>query len=302
MDFLMNNKITVKLVPSIFMKGFFAALCVAVIINFFNTPVKGQSADKKELKIMSFNIRYGTADDGEDSWEYRKENTFATVKTFNPDVFGLQEALQIQIDEFLAQMPNFACVGVGRDDGKQAGEHSCIFYSKDRFVADTTSNFWFSDMPSVPGSKTWGNNITRICSWVLLKDKITGKSFYFFNVHLDHQSQPSREKSAKLLVARIAEKSLPVILTGDFNCDENNPAIKTILDFGLIDSYRKLNEKKTDEGTFHSFSGKTDGEKIDFIFVSKDFDASKSEIVHTSYNGRFPSDHFPVTSVISFKE
>ena len=298
----MNNKIILELVPLFSAKRFSRILLAVILFCLYANPLYCQPLDKNELRIMTFNIRYGTANDGDDSWQFRKDNAIATVKSSGADIFGLQEALQLQIDEFLVQMPNYAYIGVGRDDGIKAGEHSCIFYSKDRFTADTTKSFWFSDTPNVPGSKTWGNNFTRICSWVLLKDKISGKSFYVFNIHIDHESQISREKSTKMLVAKISEKKLPIILTGDFNCDENNPAVKTILESGLIDSYRKLNEKKDGEGTFHLFTGKTNGERIDFIFVSNDFDVKKSEIIHTSYNGRFPSDHFPVKSVVSFRK
>ena len=294
----MNNKIELSNVPK-FIRITFAGSLLAFILFFSNVlNIYGQSSDKN-LKVMTFNIRYGTADDGADSWQFRKDNAIATVKDFSPDVFGLQEALQFQIDEFSKQMPAYTCVGVGRDDGKQAGEHSCIFFSNKRFTLDSTQTFWFSDTPNIPASKGWGNNITRICTWALLRDNNSGKSFYIFNVHLDHESQPSREKSAELLVKRISSKRLPVILTGDFNSGEENPAIQTILTAGLVDTYRQLHSKQKDEGTYHAFKGNTDDEKIDFIFVSKDFKALASEIVHKNYNGRYPSDHFPVTAVIS---
>ncbi len=297
----MNNKIELNSVPKILRVVFIYSMFTLMPLFSAAFNIYGQSSGKS-LRVMTFNIRYGAADDGQDSWQYRKNNTIATVKAFDPDIFGLQEALQFQIDEFTKQMPDYTCVGVGRDDGKQAGEHSCIFFSTKRFAIDSTQTFWFSDTPTIPGSKSWGNNITRICTWALLTDKNSSKSFYVFNVHLDHESQPSREKSAELLVKRISEKKLPVILTGDFNSGDDNPAIKTVLASGLIDTYRKLHPKQNDEGTYHAFKGNTDGEKIDFIFTSKDFDVKKSGIVHKSYNGHYPSDHFPVTSVISFSK
>lgn len=295
----MNNKTKTKFVHQLI--NLVVGLIVIVLLSncLIVNPVQAQS--KRELKVMTFNIRYGTANDGENSWQFRKDNVVQTIKNFNPDLLGLQEALQLQIDEFLKQMPNYAYVGVGRDDGKKAGEHSCIFYSKDRFQVDSTQTFWFSETPDVVASKSWGNNITRIGTWVRLHDRLSGKAFYVFNVHFDHESQPSRQKSAELLVKKINGKSLPVILTGDFNCTDYNPAIKTILSSGLIDTYRKLHAKQQNEGTFNSFKGETSGDKIDFIFVSKDFETKSSEIVRTSYDGTFPSDHFPVTAVISFQ-
>ena len=292
----MNNKAITKFVHQIIQ----IALSLIVIVLLSNclivNPVQAQS--KKELKVMTFNIRYGTANDGENSWQFRKDDVVKTIQAFKPDLLGLQEALQLQIDELLMQMPGYAYVGGGRDDGKSAGEYSCIFYQKDRFNIDSAETFWFSETPNIVASKSWGNNILRICTWARLHDKFSGKDFYLFNVHLDHESQPSREKSAELLMKKINEKTLPVILTGDFNCGDENTAIKTILSNGLIDTYRILNEKQPKEGTFNSFKGETDGEKIDFIFTTKDFLVKQSEIVRTSYDGKFPSDHFPVTAIL----
>jgi len=270
--------------------------CLTATTNY------SQPIQNNELKIMTFNIRYGTANDGENSWMYRKDNVVETIMNFNPALFGLQEALQLQIDEILKQMSNYTYIGAGRDDGKSAGEYSCIFYFKNRFDVDSSGTFWFSDTPNIVASKSWGNNITRICTWVLFRDKISKKLFYMFNVHLDHESQPSREKSAELLVKKINQKTLPIILSGDFNCGDDNATIKTILENGLIDSYRKLHEKKPDEGTFNSFKGETNGDKIDFIFVTKEFEIKRSEIIRTNFNGKFPSDHFPVTTILKLTE
>ena len=298
--FMVNNLIR-RFVHHV-LESIFNMIFIVLLLNCLTATISySQQKTNDELNVMTFNIRYGTADDGENSWEYRKNNVVETIKNFNPDLLGLQEALQFQIDELLKQMPNYSYVGVGRDDGKSAGEHSCLFYLKDSFDVDSSGTFWFSETPYVIASKSWGNNITRICTWALFRDKLSGKSFYMFNVHLDHESQPSREKSSELLIRKINEKSLPIILTGDFNCGDNNTAIKTILESGLIDSYRRIYEKNPNEGTFNSFKGETNGEKIDFIFVSKDFVVKHSEIIKTNYYGRYPSDHFPVTTDIILK-
>ena len=277
----------------------------SIVIFFLITMVLSQTtfAQKNSqhyIKVMTFNIRLGIVDDGENSWKYRSEYLCQTIKKFKPELLGLQEAFNFQLDEILKHFPNLALVGVGRDDGKQGGEYSCILYDKTRFKVDTTETFWFSDTPNIPGSKHWGNNITRICTWAKFTDSKTKKKFYYYNVHLDHESQPSREKSTVLLLAKMnmQKEKLPTILTGDFNCEEDNPAILTILKGGLVDSYRIKNKKSKEEGTFHSFKGGTDGEKIDFIFISKHFKVKHAEIVRDSYNGKFPSDHFPVTAVL----
>lgn len=275
------------------------------VILFFATAVPSQNAFAQQntsngLRIMSFNIRLGIVDDGENSWKYRSEYLCQTIEKFNPELLGLQEAFLFQIDEILKHFPDLALVGVGRDDGKQRGEYSCILYDKTRFKVDTTETFWFSDTPDIPGSKHWGNNITRICTWAKFTDSKTKGKFYYYNVHLDHESQPSREKSTELLLAKMnmQKEKLPTILTGDFNCGEDNPAIRTILSGGLTDTYRIKNRKSKEEGTFHAFKGNKDGERIDFVFTSKHIKTKLSGIIRDSYNGKFPSDHFPVTAVL----
>lgn len=277
-------------------------LVIFLIAFIINEKHFSQNNYKKDLKVMSFNIRYGTANDGENSWQFRKENVFDVIQKNNPDLLGLQEALKFQIDEILKALPYYKMIGVGRDDGKEVGEYSCILYKKNRFIIDTAETFWFSDTPDVPGSKHWGNNYTRICTWAKIFDKTNKKYFYFYNLHLDHESQPSREKSTQLLVNKFLtqKEKLPIILSGDFNCGERNPAIKTVVEFGLKDTYRLLNSSTKDEGTFNDFKGETNGERIDFIFTSKDFRTIESKILRKNYNGKYPSDHFPVFSRIRF--
>ncbi len=264
------------------------------------TNIQRNSA--KEIKVMTFNIRYGSADDGENRWEKRKFIVFETIRENYPDLIGFQEALKFQIDDLLGALPQYSFTGVGRDDGKTSGEYSCIFYLHNRFIVDTAETFWFSDTPKIPGSKSWGNEITRICTWGKLFDKFSGKNFYMYNLHLDHMSQNSREKSTELLVKKISGRNpnLPLILTGDFNAGENNKAVQNILSYGLIDTYRTLHKKTANEGTFNDFKGDDSSDKIDFIFISKNWKALESKIIKTNWNGRYPSDHFPVTAVIGY--
>ena len=180
---------------------------------------------------MSFNIRYGTANDGENHWTNRRDMLFALLRTENPDLIGLQEALRFQIDEILAAVPGYAVVGVGRDDGKAAGEMSAILFRIARFHVAASGTFWFSDTPEIPGSKSWGNRITRIASWARFVDR-DGTAFTHYNLHLDHESQPSREKSTALLLQRITARPIPsepVIVTGDFNVGESNPALHVLV-------------------------------------------------------------------------
>lgn len=275
----------------------------------------GPSEDKPELLVMTFNIRYGTADDGENSWDKRKDLVYDVLRKNNPDVVGLQEALRPQIDDIRAAMPEYGEVGVGRDDGKTAGEYSTILYKKDRLAVAESGTFWLSDAPTVPGSKSWGNNITRICSWGRFVPKGPGRAFYLFNTHLDHQSQPSRERSTVLLARRIAEREHPdpVLVTGDFNAGEGNPAVRylkgemqlaagegdsTRTPVVLIDTFRALHAGATEVGTFHQFKGIRSGDKIDYILAEPGTRVLQAEILRDNKDNRDPSDHFPVKAAL----
>lgn len=267
--------------------------------NYRNTG----TAYETELKVMTFNIRYGTANDGENNWKYRKDIVIEVIREANPDLLSLQEALDFQISEILDELPGYSYLGVGRDDGKTKGEYSAVFYAKDRFIVDTTETFWFSDTPKLPGSITWEAALPRICSWGLLFDKFSKKQMYVYNVHLDHQSQASREKSTEMLIRKIqsGKMNLPVVVTGDFNCGDKNQAIQNLISSGLTDTYRKLIPPKPDEGTFNGFKGDRSGEKIDFIFVNNEFEILSAKIDYTNRDGKFPSDHFPVIAVVKYK-
>lgn len=265
----------------------------------YNQTAQVKSSNKK-LRILSFNIRYGTAKDGENSWEKRKETLFELLKQEKADIIGLQEALRFQLDEIKSVLPFYAELGVGREDGKTDGEYSAILYLKNKFDAGENGYFWFSDKPQEPGSKTWGNNVTRICTWALLTDKTSKNSLYIYNLHLDHESQNSREKSADQLLKHIQGKKFPVIVSGDFNAGEDNTAIKNILSAGLVDSFRKLHPGEKDVNTYHAFEGTVTGDKIDFIFCSKELKIYGAEILRNNKEGKYPSDHYPINAVVGF--
>ena len=254
------------------------------------------------LTVMSFNIRYGTADDGPDRWELRRDQVFALLKAQAPDVIGLQEALHFQIDEILVALPEYRMVGVGRSDGGQGGEYAAILYRASRLSVRQTSTFWFSDTPDIVKSNTWGAALERICTWALFDDK-RGTPFYLFNLHLDHISQPAREKSATLLLNRIAARSpvLPVIVTGDFNTGEANPVTRAVAKV-LRDTFRVVHPDAREVGTANQFKlGTTTGEKIDYIFVDPRTEVISADIVRSSVDGRYPSDHFPVVASIRLR-
>jgi endonuclease/exonuclease/phosphatase family metal-dependent hydrolase len=262
------------------------------------------------VHVTSFNIRYGTADDGGDAWPHRKELVYGVIRGQDSDFVGLQEALRFQIDAIRESVPDYDEVGVGRDDGKEAGEYSAILYKSDRWRAEDSGTLWLSDTPDVPGSMTWGNEITRIATWARFVEIETGRAVWLFNTHFDHVSQPSREKSAELLASRIAQRGSddPVIVTGDFNAGEANPAILYLKNatkrspVTLVDTFRVAHPDEQPVGTGGGFEGLRDGPKIDYVFAEPDARVRKAGIIRDHRNGRYPSDHFPVYAEIALPE
>jgi endonuclease/exonuclease/phosphatase family metal-dependent hydrolase len=282
-----------------------ALLCILASL-LLHGWAEAQPAPRDPLQVLSFNIRYGTAKDGENHWSARREMLFELLRERDADLVGLQEALAFQIDEIVAAVPGYAVIGVGRDDAGKVGEFSAILFKKDRFRVADAGTFWFSDTPEVPASKSWGNNITRICTWARLIDR-DGRGFYQYNLHLDHQSQPSRERSTVLLRQRLEARAFPgdpVIVTGDFNVGERNPALAALVVKGdpstpFLDTFRVLYPDEAVVGTFNGFKiGNTAGEKIDYVLVQPGSEVISAEIIRTSRNERYPSDHFPVAARI----
>lgn len=289
-------------------------MLVALLAAAFALP---PHASAPELAALTFNIRYGTAADGPNHWTHRRDMVFDVLRTGGWDVVGLQEALKFQLDEIAAAAPGLAQVGVGRDDGLARGEFCPILYRADRFILAASGTFWLSDSPERPGSASWGNRITRICTWARLVDRQSARAFTVWNLHLDHQSQPSRERAVELLAARLADRPFPgepAIVLGDFNAGESNPAIRYLLGSAprassgdhpappsprLLDTFREIDPDAAQVGTFTGFDlAAQGGEKIDYVLVTPGFEILDAAIDRRSRDGRYPSDHFPVSALL----
>jgi endonuclease/exonuclease/phosphatase family metal-dependent hydrolase len=258
---------------------------------------------------MSFNVRYGTADDGDDAWPLRRELALRVIEDFGPAVLGVQEALRFQLDEVRAALPHLGEAGVGRDDGREAGEYSAILFDRRRLEILSSATVWLSDTPAVPGSTSWGNRITRIVTRARFRDRATGGTFQVFNTHWDHESQASRERSARALLELIDRRRPrdPFLVMGDFNEGEDSAAFRVLAagterEGPLVDPLRALDPAAADGGTFHGFTGRAGSERIDAIFTSPDWEAIEAAVVRTHERdggrARYPSDHFPVTVVV----
>ncbi|HEX6132912.1 MAG TPA: glycoside hydrolase family 3 N-terminal domain-containing protein [Longimicrobiales bacterium] len=267
-------------------------------------PAGQHAAADEPVRAMTFNIRYGTANDGPDAWPNRRGLVIDVIRDFAPTVLGVQEALRFQLDEIARALPGYGIVGVGRDDGEERGEYSAILYDRARLEVLDSGTFWLSDTPEGPGSMTWGNRIPRIATWARLRLRSPpGTTFHVFNTHWDHESQPSRERSAALLLERIRARGArdPVLLMGDFNAGEDNAAFRALLaaqDPGLRDTFRDVHPQASGTGTYHAFRGDTSGARIDAILASPEWRTLDAAIVRVQENGRYPSDHFPVTATL----
>lgn len=260
-----------------------------------------------ELRVMSFNIRFGTAGDGPNAWAARKPLVHQVIREFDPDLLGTQEVLDFQAKTLREALPGYGFLGVGRTDGKRQGEYSPLMYKRDRFEVVDSGTFWLSETPEVAGSKSWDSSLPRIATWAKLKDRRTGHSLLVCNTHFDHRGTEARIQSARLLQQRLRKLAAgqPIILMGDFNAAEGALPHKVLTqqqeekEVAFTDSYRAVHPKRSDrEGTFNGFRGEEQGARIDWILFSPGLQAEEAAIVRTQMDGRYPSDHFPVTAVL----
>ena len=264
------------------------------------------------VRVMSFNIRYGTAKDGEDAWPKRQDFLIDTIRAYNPDLLGGQEVLADQADFLRQRLPDYDLVGTGRDDGKREGELSPILFRRDRFELLAHGQWWLSPTPEKVGSKGWDAALPRIVTWARLKDRPSGVTFLFYNTHWDHMGNVARVESGKLMRKLIedarGDSNQPVIVTGDFNSTEETEQYRTLTGadgngLKLIDAYRTVHpQRKPDEASFNGFKGTRNGLRIDWVLHSPEWIAKGAAIDRTEKNGRTPSDHYPLTAELELKK
>ena len=251
------------------------------------------------LSVMSFNIRMGEGKDGTNSWQYRCPATIYMLRDKQPDIFGLQEAYDYQVLFIKENLREYNNVGVGREDGKHKGEHMSIFYNKKKVSLLKWGTFWLSDTPGKP-SKGWDAACIRTATWALMKDKRSGRKFYYVNTHLDHVGKEAQKNGLALIVEKIKEMNpdnLPMVLTGDFNVVSSDPVLS---DLNRIMKNARVSAERTDN--LNSFNGWGKSSSIiDYIYYSGFASCPKFETIQKKY-GDFPfiSDHYPIKAVLIF--
>jgi endonuclease/exonuclease/phosphatase family metal-dependent hydrolase len=287
--------------------------CLIGILIVAATASVAEEPDRSPpIKVMSFNIRFGAAKDGDNHWENRKNFVAETIRVFDPDLLGLQECLDFQGQFIQHQLPGYSFHGVGRQDGSSSGEYVPVLYKISRFEVVDSGHYWLSETPEVPGSKSWDSSLPRMVSWVRLQDKHDPDSepFVFANAHFDHKGREARLQSARLMWRQHirGKPDEAVILAGDFNSGEDSDPYNALVkgngqltenDAPIIDSYRAAHPERSEkEATFTKWIGNREGHRIDWILHSKSFATLNALINHTNDNGQYPSDHYPIEAVL----
>lgn len=280
----------------------FTAILMAVFLLLPSISSAAQKQTKDyDLKVISYNIRMGAAKDGTNSWEFRYPATALMIEDQKPDVFGLQEAFSYQVRFIAENFKDYDNVGVGRDNGKDKGEFMSIFWNKKTVKMIKWGTFWLSETPEKP-SMGWDAACKRTATWALMKDKRTGKMFYFVNTHLDHKGKEAQRNGLELIVSRIDEinpKGFPMVLTGDFNIKPDNTALKGLEE--RMQSARKIAPKTDNNATFNNWGKAKADMVIDYIYVSGFSACPEYHTINEKYGDwKYISDHYPIYAKLIF--
>jgi endonuclease/exonuclease/phosphatase family metal-dependent hydrolase len=274
----------------------FLFFCLIFLIN---------TAHAQEINVLTYNIRYASFNNNPENWNLRRDGVCSVLK--GHDFIGLQEVLPVQM-QYITQVINaeYGVLFRTRDADSTHGEGSPILYNKSRWMLLSNGFFWLSDTPEIPGSNTWGAAFPRMASFGFFRNINTGDSILVMNTHFDHISQAAREKSIGLILTKYNRQinSIPVVFMGDLNITPDNQVYINILSgSSLVDSYLMIHPDKSETGaTFHGWTSETPGNRIDYIFVSPFFAVESSRVEYVKFNDKYPSDHFPVNTILRIKK
>lgn len=259
------------------------------------------------LSVMSFNIRYGSANDGDNSWPHRQALVVEMLREYAPDLIGMQEIVDFQVDYLAEGLPEYDWLGVGRDaDG--TGEMTAIFYRKAAFDVQDSGHFWLSETPDVPGSMSWDTSLTRMASWLSLHHSASGLDLLVINTHFDHRGVEARHESAKVMVEMTAVLEAghdAILVTGDFNTRGGSTAPWQVFDeAGYLDAWLEAPTTAGPETTWSAFQAPAPeaDNRIDWVLFRGAANALFCETVTYNQDGRYPSDHYPVYATFALGE
>jgi endonuclease/exonuclease/phosphatase family metal-dependent hydrolase len=264
-------------------------------------------AAEHPLRVMTFNIRYDTPNDGPNAWPLRKDWVAALIRFHEADAVGVQEALAHMLHDLDERLPGFGRVGVGRADGDTGGEFSAILYRRDRLDLLASGTFWLSPTPDTPGSKGWDTAIERIATWARFRDRRSGCELLHLNTHFDHIGEEARRESARLIRQRLRSLATgPVIVTGDLNADPASVPYRILTRDTLAGAIPPLRDAFAvstaghygPTSTWTAFRAIEPGRRIDYVLVSADIGVRTHAILPDSWDARFPSDHLPVMASV----
>jgi endonuclease/exonuclease/phosphatase family metal-dependent hydrolase len=288
------------------MKKLSNPLLWAIVLLVLTTSFKGLTQENHQIKVMTWNIRLDTPDDGKNQWQYRRDALGQEIQKQSPEILGVQEAMDNQMKDLRKRMKGYRSIGVARDDGKKAGEYSAIFYNKKKLKPICCGTFWLSETPDVPGSRGWDAACNRVVTWAEFEHKPSGSRFMMMNTHFDHMGDTARVESANLIIKQAAALAgkLPVIVTGDFNVTEKNRAYRILTfpenEIVLSDTRKRANAEIS--GPDFSYTGwnpeETPTDLIDFIFATWDIKVISNKIPSFDNTRTYLSDHLPVTAIL----
>lgn len=287
-------------------RRFLAAVAIASQWPRVAGAADNARASADELVIATYNLRFASGD-APNAWADRRPGIKALLDRYRPDLIGTQEGLFPQLKDIAADQPAYDWIGAGRDGGSR-GEFMAIFYRRDRLEPLEYDHFWLSDTPEVIASSSWGNHVRRMVTWARFQDRVTGREFYFWNTHLDHEVPAAREKAADLIRRRIGQlpADVPLFLVGDFNSIAVGNRAYDILtrEAGLTDTWFAARERRNED--VNSFTGfgpvRRDGQRIDWILARGAMDVRATEVVTFRPDGQWPSDHLPVVAWVALQQ
>ena len=266
-----------------------------------NTNIANQQ--NNVFSVLTYNIRYDAEKDTENPWKIRKGEIVDLLRFYQPAIFGVQEGLFHQLETLGSLLPEYAYVGVGRDDGKRKGEYTAIFYNKSIFEILEYDTFWLSDTTDSP-SLGWDASYPRICTWAAVKEKLSNSIFYVFNTHFDHMGKNARLNSAALILKKAKEiaKQNPLIIIGDFNAEPDSEEYQVLTAGVFRDAFHVTSTPHFGpDATFNGFDFFTvPTRRIDYVLLSDHFRVQKHAILNNHYLLKYPSDHFPVIAEIRY--